>query len=83
MPQLLSYIGKDMATARVCSHGEKYIVLSYGMLSQLFSGLGTCASGCKRKTFLVCCECAICSVLHSTVLLYRLVAGRVGGEIKT
>lgn len=33
---------------------KKYIVFSYDMLSQLFSGFGTHGSGCKRKTFPVC-----------------------------
>lgn len=81
MPQLLWYIGKDVATAYGCSHGEKYVVFSYGMLSQLFSGFGTHGSGFKRKTFLVCWECASCPVLNNTVLLYCLVGGRAGGEM--
>lgn len=71
-------ISKGVATAHGRSHGKKY---SYSMLSQLFSGFGTHGSVCKKKTFLGCWEWASCSVLNNTVLLYYLVAGRVGGEI--
>lgn len=65
----------------VAAMAKKYIVFSYDMLSQLFSGFGTHGSGCKRKTFPVCWECASCSVLNNTVLLYSLVARTVGGKI--